>query len=1127
VGSGGVIIDQGAANTVILDAARSIVNGGLTILTGKLDLSTYTINRSTSGGTLSLANATTLRIGGTNTFPSNYSTHSINAGSTVEYYGTAQTVATLNSSQSYGNLILSTSGNKTLPTPGELGIAGTLTVSGAAVVVPGAGTVNLNGTAQNVTGTMTFNNLTLSGSGSKALTTTQTVNGILSMEGPAVVTLAAAITMGTSSTLQYKGTESRTTGNEFPATYNSTGGVIIDQSAGNTVTLYANKIIQNGLLNIKSGTLDLSTYTINRSTPGGSLTIASGASLRIGGTNSLPSNYSTHSFDINSTVIFNGSAAQSIGGSSSTTFGNLTIDNSSGATLNFNQTVNGILTLSNGLLNTGSNTLTVDCSGSIASANDTRYVNGKLAMVFCNTGARVFPIGKGVNYRPLTLNYKVLTDTSTVTAEQIESTLPGTIPSDITLFGSRYWQLSQTGGSSYSFILTLDGTDCSPNSYLKMLKGDSVTNAHYAVTTPNYTNTTAFTSFGNFGLGQLNCVTWLGTTNNWYTPSNWTSGTLPTSTDDIRIPSAVSFFPSIISGSDISIASAGKLQVLDSASLTLESGPLLTFQPGATVSTGAYSKIVLKSDARYLNLSSSTPTLEVQRQLTGAKGWRMLSSPVATTFSDMFKSPLETQGFTGTSITYLQPNILWWLESDGGTSLQSWRAPAKLTDSLTPGGGYFHYVFNGAERLDANGDSSGTYYGDVLPITMSATGVEKYNGIGAFGIKLTYTTKASTQTPSSTDKTYYDLDSLDQGWNLIGNPTASTLNWDANGWSRTNVDNTIYVWDPSALSGNGDYLTWNGTTGTLGSGRIAPFQAFWTHAIDSTTLSFTNDVKTDTSGTFLRSAQADETISIPITLSLGDLQTTSFISFSENGVKGPDRWDGYRLEPMSDNWLELYTLSSQEHVSPLVINHLPMLKDELITIPLYYDAQIINSGSRNNYTLNWTLPDNWPTDWKISLQDHQAEEAISMTEQSSYSYSTVSKRDLTTAAGQFPLPQRLVKSLSSPTPLRSSSSSQPFTIVISKGTNIDYMAPKPQLLGNYPNPFKKITTIRFSLPQKAKVHVDIYSSQGRKITTFADGLYPAGVAELPWDAMGMAPGMYFIQFISGDTAETKKSILIK
>jgi len=1236
------------SGTITITTGRITQNGNANFInSGSITYSgagrLYLRSNLTNTGTLALSTAA-IYFTGTNALAS--TVDGFTAGGTILYQRTAGSTTfngnvngvALSISASGGTLNLGTALNHTFTgaitiTAGTLnGGSSTLHAnfigtawSRTGTFTAGTGTVDFGGGGnQSIAGTATtFNNLTLSTSGTKTLTTVPTVTGILSMEGTA--TVSAAPTLGGASTIQYKGTAAaRTTGVEFPNNFAGTGGVIIDQGGTNTITLGATKTAFNGDIHVQSGIFDVSNFTINRVSAGGALTLASGTTLRIGGTNTLPSNYTTHSIDATSTVdydgtnqtvaglnsaqgygnlllsvsgtktfastvanvngtftttgaavalpassihfagkftlgsgttftpeiythtldsdfenngatfnttgstfVLNGTLPQSIGGTTSSTFTNLTLNNGNGATLAINETVNGTLNLTNGLLDTGAFSLKVGSAGSITNASASSYVNGKLVRDYSSIGSKVFPIGKGGNYRPLTLNYTALTGTSTVTAEQMEGLIPGTIPADIAVYNGRYWQISQTGGSNFAYSLTLDGTSWTPTSYAKILKGDGATNAHFSVTTPNYTNTSSFTSFGNFGLGQLTYVTWLGASTDWFSSSNWTSDTPPSSIDDIRIPAPSSFYPSISGtspGNDVSMASAGILQIQSGASVTLENGPLFTFQSGSTVTTGVGSKIVLKSGARYLNLSASTPTLEVQRQLTGSKGWRMLASPVSTTFSDMLKSPLVTQGFPGSSFPTLQPNVLWWLESDGGTSLQSWRTPTNLSGNFNAGSGYYHYLFNAAGRLNVDGTPSGSNYTDALPTTMTATGVDNFNGTGSFNFALTYTAKSS-QTPSPVDTIYYDLNALDQGWNLLGNPTASTLNWDASGWTKTNVDNTIYIWDPSALSGNGDYLTWNGTTGSLGNGRISPFQAFWAHATAATTLSFTNSVKTGTAGTFLRSAEAEETISLPISLSVGDLQTTSYISFSDKGVIGPDRWDGYRLESMSENWLELYTLSSPRFVSPLVINHLPILEKDLIDIPLYCDAQISGAASRSDFLLEWKLPDNWPSDWEISLQDHQTEQSISMTKHSSHSFSAATSSKISTPVGKLPIPKKLLVGTSAKSLLRNSSSLPPFSIVLSKGFEIEYMSPTPRLLGNFPNPFGKITNIRFSLPLKAKVSIEVYTIQGLKIGTLADGMYPAGITEVAWDVKSQAPGLYFIRFESGGSVEVNKAIL--
>lgn len=101
-----------SSGTATLHASKTLT-GNLTLTSGHLNLGVNTLNRNTLGGTLTLAANTTLTIEGNNTFPSNYATHSVATTSNVNYSGTDQVVALLNSSQSYGNLILSGNGNIT------------------------------------------------------------------------------------------------------------------------------------------------------------------------------------------------------------------------------------------------------------------------------------------------------------------------------------------------------------------------------------------------------------------------------------------------------------------------------------------------------------------------------------------------------------------------------------------------------------------------------------------------------------------------------------------------------------------------------------------------------------------------------------------------------------------------------------------------------------------------------------------------------------------------------------------------------------------------------------------------------------------------------------------------------
>lgn len=204
------------------------------------------------------------------------------------------------------------------------------------------------------------------------------------------------------------------------------------------------------------------------------------------------------------TLIMDGDAEQIIGGTATMNLNNLTISNNDGILLNHNENITGTLDMALGHITTGSNTLTVTGTGTIVNASDNSFVNGKLARIYSGTGSKDFPIGKDDKFRNMTLNYTALTGSSTVTAEQFESDLPGTIPANTDL-QSRYWVITQSGGSAYTYDLTLDGTPYNPGSGTPViLKGDGSTNSALAATfsNPDFTISDQ-TTFSNFAVGSL------------------------------------------------------------------------------------------------------------------------------------------------------------------------------------------------------------------------------------------------------------------------------------------------------------------------------------------------------------------------------------------------------------------------------------------------------------------------------------------------------------------------------------------------------------------------------------------------------------------------------------------------
>jgi len=82
----------------------------------------------------------------------------------------------------------------------------------------------------------------------------------------------------------------------------------------------------------------------------------------------------------------------------------------------------------------------------------------------------------------------------------------------------------------------------------------------------------------------------------------------------------------------------------------------------------------------------------------------------------------------------------------------------------------------------------------------------------------------------------------------------------------------------------------------------------------------------------------------------------------------------------------------------------------------------------------------------------------------------------------------------------------------------------------YPNPFKQEVNIRFTMPEKSKVNLEIYDITGRKINTLIDGELSEGRQMFKWDAtdlnsMKVQPGIYFYKLSVGNHSVTKKLIL--
>lgn len=575
-----------------------------------------------------------------------------------------------------------------------------------------------------------------------------------------------------------------------------------------------------------------------------------------------------------------------------------------------------------------------------------------------------------------------------------------------------------------------------------------------------------------------------------------------------------------------------------SSQVVVKEGVSYTADLLSNLTTNQTSRIVLHPGAKYSNLGVSTPRLEVQQLLTGVKGWRMLGSPVTGATYLNFLSDLESQGFTGSTNPGLQPNVLWWDETDGGTTLQGWRQPANISQQVPNGRGHYVYVFNGGSK------ASGGNYTDNLPLTLSALGTEFNLNTGGFDFGVTYTPRNENFKGNAQSGTYTQVATANEGFNLIANPTASFIDFfNEAGWTKEKIDETIYIWDQNFNNGQGDFLEITADTPQT-ERLIAPYQGFWVRTSqENPSLVMSNEAKSFASSLFygriVNEEPASQVSKIKLSVQGEGLKANASLRISDQGEDGIDPWDAFQLESLNSTWLNLYSLGSPQQTDPLVINHLSLPEQGEKTVPLYLAAAKEGMPFSGTYTLNWELPAKWPTETRVVLMDHISQKAIDMSQIQSYEFSfeapTSTNMRIRTEEGSMKQPQAVVFShevvdgQGENFRTNSGQITRPFTIVIGytgEGANPEYRPEQPKLYAPSPNPFVDRTQIRFYLPVEDSATVKIYDLKGQEVGAFEQQVYPAGIHTLDWEpnAIRLPKGVYLIHVVTSDQVLIQKAL---
>ncbi|MBI3136029.1 MAG: hypothetical protein HYZ14_15230 [Bacteroidetes bacterium] len=304
-------------------------------------------------------------------------------------------------------------------------------------------------------------------------------------------------------------------------------------------------------------------------------------------------------------------------------------------------------------------------------------------------------------------------------------------------------------------------------------------------------------------------------------------------------------------------------------------------------------------------------------------GWRFLSSPVANATLNEINDDFYTYGFPGSAFpadTFI--SVYYYNETYAGMVDSGFVAAGTIDDSLPAGTGFIAHI--DPSNLDGFVDFTGPANTGTINLPVSYT----VSGVNA------------------------------DGWNLVGNPYPSAINWDDTTIVKTGIDNAIYMWNP-ALGAYASYVDGIGTNG--GKAVIASSQAFYVRANSpSPVLQLTENCKTTLPSYFFKSETGNTPFILNVSNSYGQDQTVLKINDAAT-LYFDAAYDAHKMFPHSANQLSIF--SSTQNL-PDTYYSINQFSEQAVAIPIY-----VTTTSSEIHTLTFSGAEGFVHSSCVFLED--------------------------------------------------------------------------------------------------------------------------------------------------------------
>jgi len=378
---------------------------------------------------------------------------------------------------------------------------------------------------------------------------------------------------------------------------------------------------------------------------------------------------------------------------------------------------------------------------------------------------------------------------------------------------------------------------------------------------------------------------WQGASTSWTDLANWGAGAIPTSSTDVVI-AATGTDPII----DVD-AECFNLTVNGGASITINPNASLTATGDVTL-TG---DLTIESDntgtGAFVNLGilASTGTNTINRYLSTDE-YHLVSAPISDANLTLFTTDPDFSNLLGYNEAFGTAD---WMDGWDNT----------VAGAMTVAKGY-------ATKFSSS-------------VTIPYVGTLN-TGLKSIAVSNTDAAEVANH----------------EGWNLVGNPFPSPIDWDAaSGWTKTNINDEIHCWDGT------NYASYNNGSGTNGGTQFIPamqgFMVKCNNVGGAGTLSMDNNVRVVSTQSFWKSRTNNE---LKLNIDNGIYNDEMVVRFKENSKSEYDNFDAFKMFTNVNNVPQIYSLSSDE--TELSINSFPSIELNQ-TVQLAYKSETIGTHSIN------------------------------------------------------------------------------------------------------------------------------------------------------------------------------------